>query len=82
MCTYYETYKKTPHCTHDCNGCMFYEKSENDEDEINDEIVNIEFSAEELNMILKYLEISGATSVQNAIMNAISLALDYADDCK
>lgn len=43
------------------------------------EKVLIEFSGEELNMILKYQDESGATTVQNAIMNAISLALDAND---
>lgn len=46
------------------------------------ETVMVEFSGEELDMILEYQEASGATSVQNAIMNAISLALDHADDGK
>lgn len=46
------------------------------------ETVIIEFSGEDLDMILKYQEITGATSIQNAILNAISLSLDHADDCK
>ena len=46
------------------------------------EIVMVEFSGEELDMILDYQAESGATSIQNAIMNAISLALDHADDGK
>lgn len=40
----------------------------------------IEFSEEELNMILAYKESVKATSIKNAILNAISLALDHADD--
>ena len=45
------------------------------------ETVKIEFSGEALDMILKYQEVSEATTIQNAIMNAVSLALDHADDC-
>ena len=45
------------------------------------ETVKIEFSGEDLDMILEYQEVSEATTIQNAIMNAISLALDHADDC-
>lgn len=39
----------------------------------------IEFTDKELDMILKYQEFSEATTIQNAIMNAISLALDHAE---
>lgn len=46
------------------------------------ETVKTEFSGDDLNMILEYQKESEATSVKNAIMNAISLALDHADDCK
>lgn len=46
------------------------------------ETVMVEFSGEDLDMILEYQETTGATSIQNAIMNAISLALDHADDGK
>lgn len=42
--------------------------------------VNIEFTAEDLDMILQYQKESEAVTVQAAIMNAISLALDHADD--
>ena len=45
-----------------------------------DESNNICFTDEELDMILKYQEVTGSVSVQVAIMNAISLALDHADD--
>ena len=44
--------------------------------------VFIEFSGKDIDMILEYQKESEATTVQNAIMNAISLALDHADDCK
>lgn len=46
------------------------------------ETIMIEFSGEALDMILEYQEITGATSIQNAIMNAVCLALDHADDGK
>lgn len=74
MCTYYREYGKIPCCTHNCDGCMFNSTTE--------EIVEVEFSGEDLDMILKYQEIAGATSIQNAILNAISLALDNVDDGK
>lgn len=32
MCTYQRENGKAPCCTYDCNGCMWYEKDE-DEDE-------------------------------------------------
>ena len=25
MCTYHRNYNKIPYCSHDCQGCMFYE---------------------------------------------------------
>jgi len=43
-------------------------------------VVSLEFTGQEMDMILKYMEISEAVTVQAAIMNAVSLALDYADD--
>lgn len=43
-------------------------------------VVNIEFTAEDLDMILQYQKESEAVTVQAAIMNAISLALDHVDD--
>ena len=46
------------------------------------EKVVIEFTGKDLDMILEYQKEAEATTVQNAIMNAISLALDHADDCK
>ena len=46
------------------------------------EKVVIEFTGEEFDMILEYQKEAEATIVQNAIMNAISLALDHADDYK
>lgn len=46
------------------------------------EKVVIEFTGEELNMILEYQKEAEATTIQNAIMNAISLALDHVDDRK
>ena len=49
---------------------------------MDNESIMIEFSGEEFDMILKYQEESEATTIQNAIMNAISLAIDHADDCK
>ena len=44
------------------------------------ESITVEFSGDDLDLILLYQKVSGATTVQNAIMNAISLALDHADD--
>lgn len=45
-----------------------------------EEKIMIEFTGKELDLILKYQEVSEADTVQNAIMNAISLALDHVDD--
>lgn len=42
--------------------------------------INVQFTEEEFNMIQKYQEASDAVTVQAAILNAISLALDYADE--
>ena len=42
--------------------------------------VMIGFSPEDLEMILQYQEECEAVTVQAAVMNAISLALDHADD--
>ena len=44
------------------------------------EEVMIGFTKDDLNMIMEYQQVSGAVTVQAAIMNAISLALDHADD--
>lgn len=38
--------------------------------------INVEFTGEEFNLILDYMETVEATTVQNAILNAISIALD------
>ena len=52
------------------------------------EKINVEFTGEEFDLILKYMEVSEATTVQYAILNAISIALDRTDfigkckDCK
>ena len=43
------------------------------------EKVLIEFSGADLDMILEYQRQSEATSIQNAIMNAISIAMDAND---
>ncbi len=45
---------------------------------------NIEFSEEELDLIRQYMEVSGAVSLEAAILNAISLALDadFNKECK
>lgn len=44
------------------------------------EEVMIGFTKDDLDMIMEYQQVSGAVTVQAAIMNAISLALDHADD--
>ena len=43
-------------------------------------IINIQFTEEEMDMIQEYQEVSESVTVQAAILNAISLALDHADD--
>jgi hypothetical protein len=47
---------------------------------MNDVKINVQFTEEEFDMIQKYQEASDAVTVQAAILNAISLALDYADE--
>ena len=47
---------------------------------MNDIYINVRFTEEEFDMIQKYQEASDAVTVQAAILNAISLALDYADE--
>ena len=44
-----------------------------------DEKISIEFTGEEFDKIMQYMNLVEATTVQNAIMNAISIALDEAD---
>ena len=45
---------------------------------------NIEFSEEELDLIKQYMEVSGAVSIEAAILNAISIVLDadFNKECK
>ena len=47
---------------------------------MDNEIINIQFSGEEFDLIMRYQKATEATSIQAAILNAISLALDHADD--
>ncbi len=44
------------------------------------EEVMIGFTKDDLDMIMEYQQVSGAVTVQAAVVNAISLALDHADD--
>lgn len=44
------------------------------------EEVMIGFTQEDLETIMEYQKVSGAVTVQAAIMNAVCLALDHADD--
>ena len=44
-----------------------------------EEKVSIEFTGEEFDLIMKYMDAVEATTVQNAILNAISIAMDYCD---
>ena len=41
------------------------------------EKISIEFTAEEFDRIRQYMEFVQATTLQNAVMNAISLAMDH-----
>jgi hypothetical protein len=47
---------------------------------MSDAKINVQFTEEEFDMIQKYQEASDAVTVQAAILNAISLALDYDDE--
>ena len=42
--------------------------------------INVNFTEEEFDMIHKYQKATDSVAVQAAILNAISLALDHADD--
>ena len=46
---------------------------------MNNELINVQFTGEEFDLIQKYMDVSEATTVQNAILNAISIALDGVD---
>ena len=45
-----------------------------------EEKVSIEFTGKEFDLIMQYMKAVEATTVQNAILNAISVALDRCDD--
>ena len=46
---------------------------------MNESGASIDFTGEEMEMILAYMDAAEAVTVQAAILNAISLALDQAD---
>lgn len=46
---------------------------------MDNEKINIQFTGEEFDLIQKYMDVSEATTVQNAILNAISIVLDRVD---
>lgn len=41
--------------------------------------VSIEFTQEDFDLIRQYMEAVDATSVQAAVLNAVSIALDYVE---
>ena len=43
---------------------------------MNEEKIAIEFNGEEFERIMEYMKLVEATTIQNAIMNAISIAMD------
>jgi len=43
------------------------------------EKVSIEFTGEEFDQIMQYMKLIDAVTVQTAVMNAISIAMDDAD---
>lgn len=45
-----------------------------------EEKIHVEFTGEEFDLILKYMDAVEATTVQNAILNAISIALDASEE--
>ena len=45
----------------------------------NSETINVQFTEKDLELILLYMKVSEATTIQNAILNAISVALDGVD---
>ena len=47
---------------------------------MNNETICIEFYGDDYDLILEYQKAIGATYIQDAILNAISLALDHKDE--
>ena len=45
-----------------------------------EEKISVEFTDEEFDKIMEYMKYSEATTIQNAILNAISIILDDIDD--
>ena len=45
-----------------------------------EEKISVEFTGEEFYKIMEYMKYSEATTIQNAILNAISIAFDNNDD--
>jgi hypothetical protein len=43
-------------------------------------VVSVEFTGTEMDLILKYMDVVNAVTVQAAILNAVSLALDHEED--
>ena len=67
---------------HECEICKNeYQNMVNDE-KINqmEEKISVEFTGKEFDKIMEYMKCSEATTIQNAILNAISIALDDGDD--
>ena len=55
-------------CDSDCQSCNY-----------GSAIQYVEFTSEEFNMIIEYMKLVDAVTVQAAIMNAVSVAMDNAD---
>jgi hypothetical protein len=58
----------------------YFEKVTLKGENMNEAGASIDFTGEEMEMILAYMDAAEAVTVQAAILNAISLALDHIDD--
>jgi len=52
------------------------------DDETGEDVTHLAFTDDDMDMIRLYQEVSGSVSAEVAVMNAISLMLDYVDDGK
>ena len=68
------------HCTESCASRCFPRCPMWWDDEEFSKNYKFSFSNDDMGMILQYQKAVGAATIQSAIMNAISLALDHADD--
>lgn len=78
-----EEFVESMHDNYKCQlDCLGYNYNEQKGAKTKMGEIMIGFSPEDFDMILKYQDAICADTVQSAVLNAISLALDHADDGK